>query len=468
MNLIRIKSLFLTLTLCVLSASLHAQQLQFERVASGLSSPIFVTHAPGDSTRLFIAQRSGAIRIFNLNTMTLGPTFMTVPSVNTSFEGGLLGLAFHPDYQNNGFFYVNFTTSSGGPFRTRVSRFTRTTPDSASSATQQVVVEINQPQQNHNAGWIGFSPNDGYLYIANGDGGNFNDTGSGHTAGIGNSQDITNNLLGAMLRLDVDGDDFPGDANRNYAIPADNTFVGVTGDDEIWLYGLRNPFRCSFDRETGDLYMGDVGQGAREEISMYPADGNANRNMGWRLREGTIQTPGVGGPQPSDGLNPIYDYPRTGQFGGFSVTGGMVYRGPIQCFNGVYFFADYGSDNFWSFRFDGSEPADFDGGNHSTVIRWNNNMTVDVGLIRDIVCFGDDLEGNLYVVDLGGEVFKLVDGNMGLVGDMNCDGSVNLLDVSLFVDAIGAGAYVFEADTNEDGVVNLLDVESFIALLSGG
>ena len=277
-----IRNVFLAAAICLLPALLNAQELVFERIASGLNNPIFIAHAPGDPDRLYIAQRAGAIRILDLSNPGSAPTtFMTVPSVNTSFEGGLLGLAFHPDFQNNGFFYVNFTTSAGGPFRTRIARFTATSPTSANSNTQQVVIEVTQPQQNHNAGWIGFSPNDNFLYVALGDGGGANDTGAGHTANIGNSQDITNNLLGSMLRLDVDGDDFPADNNRNYAIPSDNTFVGVTGDDEIWLYGLRNPFRCSFDRATGDLYIGDVGQGQREEISLYPADGLANRNMGW-------------------------------------------------------------------------------------------------------------------------------------------------------------------------------------------
>lgn len=363
---------------------------------------------------------------------------------------------------------MNFTTSIGGPFRTRIARFTATNSDTANAGTQQVVIEVNQPQQNHNAGWIGFSPNDEFLYVALGDGGGGNDTGAGHTPGIGNSQDITN-LLGAMLRLDVDGDDFPSDNNRNYAIPSDNTFVGTTGSDEIWLYGLRNPFRCSFDRENGDLYMGDVGQGAREEISLYPADGLANRNMGWRLREGTIQTPVVGGPRPVDNLDPIYDYPRTGPFGGSSVTGGIVYRGPIACFTGMYFFADFNSNNFWSFRYDGSAPATFNGSNTTPVVRWNGDISFDVGTLSNIVSFGEDLDGNMYVTELfGGEVFKLVNGNMGVVGDMNCDSNVNLLDVAPFIEALSNGEFVFEADTNQDGAVNLLDVGGFITLLTGG
>ena len=164
------------------------------------------------------------------------------------------------------------------------------------------VLSLDQPQTNHNGGWIGFSPNDDYLYIATGDGGGGNDTGTGHTPGTGNAQDTTSNLLGKMLRLDVNGDDFPADAARITAIPPTNPFkagVGVpgddVGDDEIWAYGLRNPFRDSFDRLTGDLWIGDVGQGQREEIDFQPASSTGAENYGWRLREGHDPHSGVGG-----------------------------------------------------------------------------------------------------------------------------------------------------------------------------
>lgn len=402
-----LKRLCIALLVCQSAVLVSAQTMQLERVASGLSSPIFVTHAPGDPDRLFICQRSGAIRILDLQNGGTPTTFMTVPNVDTFFEGGLLGLAFHPDYQNNGHFYVNYTISandsiSSGSFRTRVSRFTRTTATSANPSSQQLVIEINQPQGNHNGGWIGFGADD-FLYIATGDGGGANDTAN-------NSQRTVNELLGKMLRLDVDGDDFPS-ALQNYAIPESNPFVDAAGDDEIFLYGLRNPFRCSFDRQTGDLYMGDVGQGAREEISFFPAAGNKLINMGWRLREGAIETPGSpGGPQPADGMNPIYDYGRSGAFGGNSVTGGVVYRGPLAGFQGRYFFGDFGSNGFWSFIYDGSDPATFDGDNVTELTRWNGNFTTDAGSLGSIVAFGEDLAGNVYIVDLGGEIFRIASG----------------------------------------------------------
>lgn len=439
MKLARVISLSLVLALSTLTSQSDGQSLTLERVVSGLANPTFVTYAPGDGDRLYIAQRSGAIRILNLNTGNLnGSNFMTVPGVSTTGEGGLLGLAFHPDFENNGFFYVNYTTNSGG-FRTRVSRFTATNSDSASSATQQVVLEVAQPFSNHNAGWIGFSPLDNYLYVTMGDGGSGNDPGN-------RSQDITNQLLGKMLRLDIDGDDFPSDANRNYAIPADNPFVGVTGDDEIYLYGLRNPFRSSFDRDTGDLYIGDVGQGAREEVDLIPAGYEGGMNLGWRLREGTIATPGVGGGQPADGLNPIYDYVRTGAFGGFSLTGGVVYRGPVAALQGNYFFADFGSNNFWSFSFDGSEPGSFNGNNVNDLTRWNGIFTTSAGFLNSIVGFGEDLAGNVYIVDFGGEIFRIDD---GAITDPPIDVALNIVAPSMGTVESGTNKDLAVSDDND-------------------
>ena len=380
-------------------------QLAFQRIVSGLSSPVFVTHAPGDPDRLFICLQGGQIRIYDLNTNSLKPTpFMTVPNLSSGGERGLLGLAFHPDYQNNGYFYVNFTDNSSGD--TRVTRFTRTNADTGNPSTAYKLIEFHQPQSNHNAGWIDFGM-DGYLYIASGDGGGANDSGSGHTSGIGNAQDITNNLLGKMLRIDVNSDDFPSDVNRNYAIPADNPFVGVTGDDEIYTYGLRNPWRCSFDRETGDLYMADVGQNAIEEVSLLPFDSPGGENYGWRNREGTA------GSQPSGGsVDPIYTYNQGASSGrGFSITGGYVYRGPLVGLRGNYFFSDYVWGGIRSIRFDGSNEGDFDGNNYDSFTNWASQTTyTNGGFINNPSSFGEDLAGNLYVCDLsGGEIFRLTD-----------------------------------------------------------
>jgi len=389
----------------------RADIVGLKRVAGGLSNPIYVTHAPGDPSRLFIVQRGGAIRILNLSSNTLEATpFLTVPNVITSGEGGLLAMAFHPDYQSNGKLYVYVTLNTGvSPFSTHVREYTVSgDPNVVDPASVRPILNVAQPQSNHNGGWLGFSPNNHYLYIATGDGGGSDDNDAGHTAGTGNAQDITDNLLGKMLRVDVDGDDFPADTNRNYAIPPSNPFVGVTGDDEIFAYGLRNPFRAGFDRATGDLWIGDVGQGAREEIDFLPASSAGGGNYGWRLREGTLATPsgGVGGAPPAGNVEPVYDYNRDADaFGGTVVSGGYVYRGPDPTLQGKYFFLDSrnsstaSDDNYWIFN-----PAD----PYGTVQNIDNLLMPDVGSPTFPVSFGEDQAGNLYIAYLvSGDVYRI-------------------------------------------------------------
>ncbi len=391
-----------------LSATPAAAAFLVERIASGLANPLFVTAPAGDTSRIFILeQHTGDIEIVALATRTRRTTpFLDVTNLSTGEEQGLLGLAFHPDYSSNGFFYVYVTHSSGA---TELRRYSVSAgdPNLADPSSMRLVLTFSQPQSNHNGGWIGFGP-DGYLYVASGDGGNAYDSGSGHTSGTGNAQDVTSNLLGKILRLDVDGDDFPSDANRNYAIPPDNPFVGVTGDDEIWAYGLRNPWRCSFDRVTGDLWIADVGQQTREEINLQPATSGGGENYGWRLREGTISTPSVGGARPPGAIDPIYDYAHGfGSTEGYSVTGGYVYRGPVTELVGHYFFADYLTEQIWSLAFDGSAPGAFDGTNYTDFQNRTLSLTPDIGAINTITSFGEDAEGNLYIVDRAGEVFRL-------------------------------------------------------------
>jgi glucose/arabinose dehydrogenase len=412
-----------------------------QRVASGMGGPIFVTHAPGDTSRLFIAQRGGHIRILNLDTGVLQATPFLSTTVDTSGEGGLLGLAFHPDYFNEGTpgygnFYVNVTTAS--PFTTRVREFTvsATNPNLANAGSLREILSFTQPQTNHNGGWIGFSPNDNYLYIASGDGGGGFDDGTGHTAGTGNAQDITNNLLGKMLRVDVNSDDFPADASRNYAIPPSNPFVGVTGDDEIWSYGLRNPFRASFDRVTGDLWIGDVGQNQREEIDFQPASSPGGENYGWRYREGTVQTQIVGGPLLPSYTQPAYDYNRDNDaYGGTVVSGGYVYRGPDPSLQGKYFFLDSrndaatANDNYW--HFDPANP-------YGTVMNIDSLITPNIGSAQFPVSFGEDAWGNLYIAYLGsGEVYRIATNESSLVGDFEADGDVDLADYDEWLASFG-------------------------------
>jgi glucose/arabinose dehydrogenase len=419
---IRLGLLVASFALCFSPAATWAGLLGLERVATGLSAPMFVTHAPGDSSRLFIAQRGGAIRILNLNTGVLQPTpFLSMSGIDTEGEGGFLGLAFHPNYANVGMpgfgkFYVSITTD-GAPLTSRIREFevSATDPNIANPASLREVLSFAQPQSNHNGGWIGFSPNDHYLYMSSGDGGAGDDSGGGHTPGTGNAQDTTNNLLGKMLRIDINGDDFPADANRNYAIPPTNPFrAGVgnpaddVGDDEIWSYGLRNPFRASFDRLTGDLWIGDVGQSAREEIDFQPANSTGGENYGWRLREGLIATPsgGVGGAKPPGNVDPVYDYDRNNDpFGGTVVTGGYVYRGPDPSLHGKYFFLDSrnsagtGDDNYWMF-----DPANPFG----TVQNIDSLLVPNIGSAQFPVSFGEDAAGNLYIAYIGsGEVFRI-------------------------------------------------------------
>lgn len=448
-----------------------------QRVASGVTAPIFATHAPGDTSRLFILERAGGIRILDLNTGVLQPTpFFTVPNVSTGGEGGLLGMAFHPDYFNSGTdgfrkFYVNLTTDSTTFTRIREYQVSPSNPNAVNTdpMTQRQLMVFSQPQNNHNGGWIGFSPNNKYLYIASGDGGGSNDSGTGHAGdGSGNAQDVTNNMLGKMLRIDPIGDDFPSDANRNYSIPPTNPFkagVGIPGDDggddEIWGFGLRNPFRASFDRITGDLWIGDVGQGAREEIDFEPAATSGGLNYGWRFREGTIATPsgGVGG-ACAGCVEPVYEYerptgnPTTDLYRGTVVTGGYRYRGPDPSLQGKYFFLDsrndgtVSNDNYWHF-----DPANPGG----TVLNINTLLTPDVGSRQFPVSFGEDAKGNLYITYAqSGEVYRIRT-NQVIPGDANADGEVDELDFDAWAAAFGTSGAGLPADANGNGVVDAAD-----------
>jgi len=377
---------------------------------------------------------------------------------STSDERGLLGMAFHPDYENNGFFFLNYNNNSG---TTIIQKYQRATANTANAGSGDIVMTYSQPFSNHNGGWLEFSPNNGYLYIAAGDGGSGNDPGN-------RAQDITNQRLGKILRIDVDGDDFPTDANRDYAIPASNPFVGTTGDDEIWAWGVRNPWRNAFDRETGDLFIADVGQSAREEINFLPASFNGG-NLGWRCREG-FRCTGLSGCTCSDPalVEPIFDYPRNL---GISVTGGRIYRGcAIPELDGVYFFADYGSGRIWAGRVNAAGDG-FDGG--PTLV---NADLQNAGTISNIASFGEDANGEIYILSQSfGRVFRIVP--EGGIVDKNKNGIADSCEVSLCLgDCDGSGAidfndlvamlFVFGQDTgdscdaDESGTVDFNDLVS--------
>ena len=224
-----------------------------------------------------------------------------------------------------------------------------------------------------------------------------------------NAQDKTNNLLGKMLRIDPLGNN---SSNGQYGNPPGNPFVGVTGDDEIWAYGLRNPWRCCFDSLTGDLYIADVGQGSLEEIDVQPAADPGGTNYGWRVREGTS------GGALSGAIDPIYDYQHgSGANEGFSVTGGCVYRGPINVLQGHYFFADYVTDRVWSLKWNGSAPSTHNGTNYTEYRDWTDLITTSSGSIANISSFGEDDDGNLYIVELAGEVLSYQLGRNSHVGN---------------------------------------------------
>lgn len=381
------------------------------RVADGLNSPVHATAPVGDSQRLFIVERSGVLKALQLSNNQVS-TFLDIQGqVTAGGEEGLLGLAFHPQFATNRRFYVfhtaKYVQEADRALQVVEYQAKASDPNAADPTTARLILRVADPQDNHNGGWIAFGP-DGFLYVSIGDGGNANDEGPGHTSGTGNAQDISENLLGKILRIHPDPavDAFPMDPHKNYGIPADNPFVGQPGDDEIWCYGLRNPWRCSFDRETGDLWIGDVGQNAREEIDFLPAGNAGGQNFGWRLREGTIPTPTVGGPPPAGNVEPIYDYAHGfGAFQGNSVTGGYVYRGPIAALQGTYFFADYVSRKVWS--------CERDGNGVTNLTDWTNRLRPRTGSIGGVSSFGEDAAGNLYLIDLDGEIYRLTEQSFG-------------------------------------------------------
>lgn len=449
---------FLTSTVfvfCVIlfSGVKSATPLAVDTVASGLTEPVFLTFAPGDSTRLFILEQPGRIRIVRNDTL-LVKSFLDIDSIVNSGgnEQGLLGMAFHPNYQSNGYFYVNFTNASGA---TVVARYSvSANQDSANANSRFDIITIAQPFSNHNGGMIAFGPNDGYLYIGMGDGGSANDPGN-------RAQDKLN-LLGKMLRIDVDG-------GSPYVVPSTNPFVGDANYlPEIWALGLRNPWRFSFDRETGDLYTGDVGQGVYEEVDFQAGTSSGGENYGWRFKEGDhCFIPSTGCDTILGLTDPITEYTHGGAPFRCSITGGYVYRGcAIPDLQGHYFYADYCSAQIWSFKFDGIDISD------ST----QRTADLNAGTIA-ISSFGEDYFGELYICSHGnGRVLKIIPEGVpsqcgvtpcceGIRGDVNGDGTDNnILDLTFLVDFIfrgsgNPGPCPTESDVNGDGdPANILDL----------
>ncbi len=364
-------------------------QLGTVRIASGLDRPTYVASPPGDEDRLFVSEQfTGQIKVIKRGVLLPTPFLNVFPLILTGSERGLLGFAFHPQYALNGYFYVSYTRAGDGASIIARYRVSSTNPDVASSSSATICFgPVGQPYANHNGGNIQFGP-DGKLYLGLGDGGSAADPGC-------NAQN-KQSLLGKMLRLDT--------STLPFSAPSDNPFVGNSAyRPEIWALGLRNPWRFSFDRLTGDMLIGDVGQDAREELDFEPAR-TGGRNYGWRVMEGTdcFSTSGCSSPPPCNGsalTRPIHTYAHPTDC---SITGGYVYRGcAIPDLRGVYFFADYCSNRIWSLR--ASSTGFTDLRDRTLELRAN------VGAVEYISSFGEDARGELYIVDHGdGEIFKIV------------------------------------------------------------
>jgi len=349
---------------------------RLREIVNGLVMPLFLTSPPGDLTRQFVVEKPGRIRIIKDGGLVPAPFLDISSKVSNGNEQGLLGLAFHPQYASNGRFVVNYTDTAGD---SRVSVYrVSADPDRADPASEQVIVEVDQPFPNHNGGMVVFGP-DGKLYIGFGDGGDGGDpSDNAQNRGV---------LLGKILRLDVS-------ATGQASVPSDNPFVGQPGiRPEIWSWGLRNPWRFSFDRSVGDLYIADVGQNDREEIDVATdlAQFGRGRNFGWDIMEGTACF-GAPGCNKSGLTLPVLDY---GHDEGCSVTGGYVYRGPTATiYSGHYFYADYCEGWVRSFRLVGP-----------TVTDQKDWTSLRPG--SQILSFGEDARGELYILTSSGHVYRI-------------------------------------------------------------
>lgn len=367
-----------------------------ELVATGFERPVYIGAPKGMSGKLWVVEQGGKIWVVDLKTGEREKEpFLDISDKVTrkSNEQGLLGLAFAPDFAESGTFYVNYTDKEGD---TKVVRYVpgdfKKNDKGESRGKGELVIGYDQPFGNHNAGWLDFGP-DGMLYISTGDGGSGFDP-------KGNGQNV-NTLLGKLLRIDVSG-------TGSYKIPPGNGFADVKGArPEIHAIGLRNPWRSSFDRETGDFWIGDVGQNAWEEIDFVKAGELGGQNFGWRLREGDIETPDkdkrkIGGDKPENYHPPIYVYKHgSGPTEGLSVTGGFLYRGgDVPEMKGRYIFGDYQNPRIWSFKEENGKMSDFK--DHTS------GLQPEKGRINLVSSFGEDGDGELYIADLSGPVYKIV------------------------------------------------------------
>jgi glucose/arabinose dehydrogenase len=374
--------IFLTAVLFIIfpanKAVAQPPAISLDTVITGLSLPMQMVSAGDSSGRLFIVQKAGVIKVYSKTYSLLG-TFLTVTVNSSANERGLLSMAFHPDYKNNGFFFVYYNNANGDLELARF-KVSAGNPDMADAASQKILITIPHPtNNNHNGGTLHFGK-DGFLYLSTGDGGGSND--------VPNNAQTTTVLLGKILRFGVN----TSDVAPYYSVPADNPF-----GNEVYAYGLRNPFRWSFDSQTGDMWIGDVGQDKFEEIDFRPADSAKGANYGWRCFEGNVTGPNTSGCGPaSNYIFPVYTYPTT-TASSIAITGGVVYRGSaFTDLQGYYIASEYYTGDFFKIKHNGNT---FD-------------TSKQKSLLINVSNFAETEEGELYAVTLGtgtnGRVIRLL------------------------------------------------------------
>ena len=425
----------LLLILCLMCSVIYSEY-EFENAFPNLTfvDPVGIHHAGDGSNRLFIVEQEGRIKVFdNDSNTTSSQTFLDIRSIVDQDGGyteeGLLGLAFHPNYSENGYFYVNYTDY--GPKRNVIARYSvdSDNPNEADYFSSEVILEVNQPYNNHNGGQMEFG-SDGYLYISFGDGGSAGDPQD-------NGQDLST-LLSTIIRIDVDNTT----NDMNYSIPSDNPFIGNQGArPEIFAYGLRNVWRFSFDSETDLLWAADVGQNAWEEIDIiYPG-----LNYGWNEMEASHCYPPGSNCNPDDFELPVWEYELYVD-GVCSVTGGYVYRGSdIFTLRGKYIYGDWCTGDLWALS-----SVDNENYTNEDLIRTDINIT----------SFGIDQYNELYFCG-NQRIYKITSNE----GDLNNDESLNVLDVILLVNLVLSGQYNDVADFNSDQILNVLDVITLINII---
>ena len=420
------KNKTLTLLLLLITTFSFSQDIYTILFADGFSNPVEMQNVGDD--RLFIVEKRGVIEILQLDGTTNPTPFLDIQNIvltpgGNYDERGLLGLAFHPDYINNGYFYVNYIDNFGN---TQISRFSVSTsdPSIADPDSEFQILEVEQPYINHNGGCLRFGP-EGYLYIGLGDGGSAGDPEN-------RSQNLQT-LLGKMLRIDIDNTE----GSTNYAVPSNNPFVGDPNAlDEIWSYGLRNPWRFSFDSETDELWIGDVGQGSMEEIDRAAAT-VSGQNYGWRCYEGTQEYNTSGCPNQSELTFPVAEYSHSG--GNCSITGGYVYRGEIyENFLGIYFYADFCSGEIGT-------------------IDQSNNQINHGPFNGSWVSFGEDKNKELYIIDNFGSIYK-IEGNILSTTDFNIN------TVSIYPNPASNNLNVKSSNNSFIKNISIYDLKGSIAL----